>query len=461
MKTEAEAIDWSDPKVGAWLRNLVGPWVPHCPTPKQVRALKLIDRPEILYGGAAGGGKSDWLLMEALRYAWVPGYSAIIFRRTFPQLTQSDGLIPRSLEWLGGTSAQWNQATHTWTFPSGATLTFGHMQHENAKTNYQGGAWQMIGFDELTHFTESQYLYLFSRRRRPKGTNEKSLLAQVPLRTRTASNPGGIGHDWVRQRFLVENDPKRAFIPAFLQDNPHLDQESYIESLAELDDYEREQLLSGNWDAAPPGSMFRRQWFPRIDRREDDATHYVRGWDLASTAPKPGTDPDYTVGVLLSDNGLSEPVIEDVIRGRWDPSDLDKVMLAAAANDPDGTEIWVEREGGASGKIAESHFIKLLAGYYVQFESPTGAKPIRARPVASWAKSQTLPMVRAAWNDPYLRELEMFVGDGTEAHDDQVDATSLAFSKLILQSRGEWGDLYPDPVDDDEPEEVDANESLW
>lgn len=224
------------------------------------------DSKEILYGGAAGGGKTDALLMSALKYVDVPGYSAVIFRRTFPMLNiANEGLIARSKEWLMNTDARWHEGNHRWTFPSGATLTFSHLQHDDSVYDHQGAAYQFIGWDELTQFTKFQYTYLFSRCRRPKELSTRSLrpshsrpeltLATVPLRVRSASNPGGVGHVWVKKRFIDEVTTLRKYIPAKLIDNPALDYDSYVESLGELDPITLKQLLEGNWDASEDGLL--------------------------------------------------------------------------------------------------------------------------------------------------------------------------------------------------------------
>lgn len=212
---------------------------------------------EAFYGGAAGGGKSDALLRAALQYADVPGYKALLFRRTFPELSQPSGLIDRAHEWLTG-KAHWNETKHRWTFPSGALLEFGYLQHTNDKYRYQGAELDFIGFDELTHFEEADYRYLFSRLRRAEGS-------LIPPRVRSASNPGGPGHRWVKRRFIeklpdpedpsdtLEKCAERIFIPAKLPDNPGIDQDAYREALEQLDPQELAQLLDGDWDARPPG----------------------------------------------------------------------------------------------------------------------------------------------------------------------------------------------------------------
>ena len=160
-------------------------YIPHAPTQQQAWFLALSEA-EIMYGGAAGGGKTNALLMAALQYVHVPSYSAIVFRRSYTDLELPDALIPRSKDWLTG-KAKWRGDKYEWEFPSGATLTFGYISSENDKYRYQGAQFQFIGFDELTHFSETQYRYLFSRLRRLEES-------YVPLRMRGASNPGGIGH---------------------------------------------------------------------------------------------------------------------------------------------------------------------------------------------------------------------------------------------------------------------------
>ena len=318
------------------------------------------------------------------------------------------------------------------TFPSGATLSFGHLQHERDRYNYQGGAYQFIGFDELAQFTSSQYLYLFSRLRRLEG-------ASVPLRMRAGSNPGGEGHDWVRQRFLVERDPRRAFLPAKLADNPYLDQEAYRDSLSQLHPFERQQLLDGDWDVRPPGARFRREWLEIVEEAPL-ARRRVRGWDLAATEAKPGKDPDWTVGVLQDFNTDTGMVtIHDVQRFRGSPGTVEaRLKTQAHADGPTVTQ-WVEQEGGSSGKIAARSLTRALAGYPVRFQPSTGDKIVRGNPFCSYAEQGLVRIVRGPWIEEYLREMES-IGTPT-SHDDQWDATSLGFSKLV-GSGVSPGDLY-------------------
>ena len=147
---------------------------------------------EALYGGAAGGGKSDALLAEALRQADKACYRGIIFRKTYPQLTE---LEDRSQTLYKGAypAARYNKTKHCWSFPSGAKIYFGAMQHKKDRLNYQGKHYDFVGFDELTQFSFDEYSYMFSRNR-PGGKGTRVYI-------RATANPGGPGHSWVKQRF--------------------------------------------------------------------------------------------------------------------------------------------------------------------------------------------------------------------------------------------------------------------
>lgn len=238
-------------------------YAPHDPTPQQAAFLKLGDLGvrDAFYGGAAGGGKSDALLMAALQYVDVPGYSALLLRKTYNDLALPGAIMDRSKAWLNGTDARWNETLHRWTFPSKASLTFGFLQHPSHRYRYASAEFQFIGFDELTQFQKADFRFLFSRLRGPS----TGPLSFVPLRMRGAGNPGGIGHDWVKGRYIdkkpdpedPEDTPARArsriFIPAKLGDNPHVNQAAYIENLRELDPFLRQQMLDGDWDADEPG----------------------------------------------------------------------------------------------------------------------------------------------------------------------------------------------------------------
>lgn len=395
-------------------------WIPHDPTPKQAEFLLMPDL-EVLYGGSAGGGKSDALLMAALQYVEVPGYAAILFRRTYADLSLPGALMDRAHEWLQGTAAHWSEKNKTWTFPSGGTLSFGYLESENDKYRYQSAEFQFIGFDELTQFSETQYRYLFSRLRRIEGS-------KVPLRMRAASNPGGVGHEWVKQRFIIGNKP---FIPASLDDNPYIDREGYIKSLMHLDPVTREQLLKGDWTAREAGNKFKREWFEIVDSYPADA-RLVRYWDLAATEPKPGKDPDWTAGALLGEKDGIYYII-DIKRTRATPQGVEKLIKQTAELDGKRVTIYMEQEPGSSGVNTIDHYRRrILAGFAFYGNKTTGSKEMRANPVSSQAEAGNIKLVRGQWINDFLDEAELFPHG---AHDDQVDAVSGAFEMLIRRIR--------------------------
>ena len=409
-------------------------YIPYTPHPTQQAFLLMGDNVrEAIYGGAAGGGKSDALLMAALQYVDVPGYAALLLRRTFADLKLPGALMDRAQLWLGPTKARWQGVDTTWTFPSGATLTFGYLQYETDKFRYQSSEFQFIGFDELTQFTETQYRYLFSRLRRKIGV-------AVPLRMRSASNPGGIGHDWVKRRFgLGEAGPDnpwqrrealgRYFLPAKLADNPSLDAESYLPSLAELDPTTRQQLLEGDWSARAPGSKFRREWFDVVPEPPVNGLRKVRRWDLAATEAKGGKDPDWTAGALVGLDPDGVWWVLDMKRIRARPHDVERLIKMTADLDGLGVMIRMEQEPGASGVGAIDHYQRqVLVGRDFRGIPSTGAKEVRANPVSSAAEAGNVKIVAGPWNSELLDELEGFPGEGL--HDDQVDAISGAFADL-------------------------------
>ena len=250
------------------------PFCAHKPHRKQKAFLNLTCL-EAFFGGAVGGGKSEALLMAALQYVDVPGYAALILRKDLQRLALPGGLIPRSHEWLSGTPATWNGQLRRWSFPQEkgppATLTFGYLANAYDKFRYASSELQYLGFDELTEIREEDYLFLFSRLRRIKNID-------VKLRVRAASNPGNIGHLWVKQRFLRQWTPggplpdgmrhengiyyfdDRAFIPSLIADNPSLNATEYIASLMHLPPIERERLANGDW-SVQENAYFRARWF--------------------------------------------------------------------------------------------------------------------------------------------------------------------------------------------------------
>ncbi len=403
----------------------------HQPTEneKQVIFLLLNHVREAMYGGAAGGGKSDGLLMAALQYVDMSGYAALLLRRTYSDLALPDAIMSRAQEWLMPTDAHWNAKDKTWTFPSSATLSFGYLQHENDKYRYQSSAFQFIGFDELTQFTQTQYLYLFSRLRRLRDVT-------IPLRMRSATNPGNIGHEWVKARFVTPaNTRDRIFVPAGLDDNPHIDRDEYIKSLMELDIVTRERLLHGDWEVSESGGIFRREWFPIVDALPpaNQFQDWACYWDTAGTEPSGANpDPDYTAGILMGRHQSGRYYIPRVLRVQYNSAEVERLISSTAQQDGREVRIGMEQEPGSSGKAVISHYRRnVLDGYWFKGYRVTGSKLDRARPVSPRAEAGDIVLVRGKWNESFLQEISAFTGDG-KLHDDQVDALSGVFEMVSI-----------------------------
>lgn len=405
-------------------------YIPYDPTPKQLAFLLMNDKREILYGGAAGGGKSIAQLMAALQFVDIPGYSAILFRKTYADLSLPGALISVSKEWLmpfvDTGEVRWSEKDKKYTFPSGATLAFGYLESDNDCYRYQGSEFHYIGMDEVTHISPTNYRYLFSRLRKPK-------TLQVPLRFRATANPGGEYGEYYYQRFFVEGPEKgRIFIGAGLADNPYLDAEEYKLALDELDPVTREQLLNGNWEIKEAGDMFSRAWLTPVPAADvPDAAQRVRYWDMASTDPskrksKDKRDPDWTVGFKLAMyQGLYW--IEDIVAVQKKPKEVEDTVKATAELDGYSCAIRMEQEPGSSGDITIDHYARnVLQGYDFQGVRSTGSKVERARPVSSAAQGGRIFIASRCRNMlKFFDELDVFPYG---VKDDTVDGFSGAFN---------------------------------
>ena len=384
---------------------------------------------EALYGGAAGGGKSVAMLACALKYAHLPGYSALIVRRNFGDLFAPRAIGDIAKDWLRG-HATFNVQEKTFRFPWGATIQFAYLDKERALDGYQGAAYHFVGFDELTQHLEEHFRYLHSRCRRAVTGSQ----ASIPLRVRATANPGGRGHEWVRTRYLDAPEDRR-FFPASLRDNPSIDFDEYVRSLSNLHPLEQARLLDGDWDAQPSGGFFDRAWFDGKLVDWDDVPErmtWVRYWDMAATEAAPGKDPDWTAGALV---GQHQGVwyVADVQRARLAPADVEDFVRRTAEEDGRSTRIYMEQEPGSSGKaVIDTYARRVLTGYAFEGVRSTGDKATRAAPVASAAKNGNVRLVRGEWLRWWLDEAMAFPHG---AHDDGVDAVSGAFAALGPMAR--------------------------
>ena len=414
-----------------------------------------------IYGGAAGGGKSFGLLLAPLQWSHVPGFGAVIFRRTTVQVRAEGGLWDDSAEIYPALDATPREQQLEWRFPSGASVSFAHMEYERNRLDWQGSQICLIGFDELTHFTWRQFSYMFSRNRSTCGVRPRimattnpdadSWVAEfiawwidqdtgfpVPERAGVLRWFVQFGDDLIwgdSRETLLERYPDSlpmsvTFIPAKLEDNPALTSKdpAYRGKLMALDRVERERLLNGNWKIRPVAGMyFRREWFEIVDQAPavDIAVRY---WDFAgSRRTAKNKDPDWTVGLLL---GYKEPYfyILDVVRLQESPGTVMETVAATAAMDGPLTPIIVEQEPGSASLYHIDNLVDALPGFAVVGRPSTGSKILRAKPISSAAEHGKVIIARGEWNRTFLQELEYFP-DG--AHDDQVDALSGAHASLV------------------------------
>ena len=438
---------------GSWVPERAIPrwtpnrFLPHIPTAPQLAFLSLTER-EALYGGAAGGGKSDALLMDALAWIGYPDYAGLLVRRTYRDLALSGAIMDRARTWLDPFVSRgeihWDGTDYRFTFPSKARLQFGYLATPRDRYRYLSAEYQFIGIDEVTQFEEADYVYLLSR-------NRRTVTATVPgVKARLGSNPGGIGHDWVRRRFLPwvdestgktvyphrEDGQRRIFIPARLRDNPHINAEEYAANLRELDPVTCAQLLNGDWGVRPAGEMFDRRWFS-LDGLSflSRVTRWVRAWDFAGTRKRsPGHDPDWTVGTLMGLTDKADIVVASVIRKRDTAGAIEELVLQTAALDRHAgcSTVRIEQEPGSSGKYVTEAYSRKFLGFDFEGIPATGSKSVRAVPFAQAARAGRIHLVDAPWVADWLSEVEAFPQD--TLHDDQVDSASLAFQTLTASS---------------------------
>lgn len=440
-----------------------------------------------IYGGAAGGGKTYAILLECLRHINNSHFEAVILRQSRPQIMNAGGLYDTSKEiypYLGATGVITPNVQ--WRFKSGAKITFAHMFYEKEKYNWQGTQIPLIMFDELTHFTESQFFYLFSRNRSTCG---------VKPYIRATCNPDG--ESWVakfinwwidpetgyadesrcgklryflRRNNLIQwastrkelcetyglytpeeqNEIKSvSFISAKLTDNPLMLKHNpgYLGSLKAMSEFDQEQLLKGNWKIRQAvGHYFKRSKTSMLRTTPTDITRWVRAWDLAATAPGENDENDglpralrnysrkdssaYTAGVLLGKRKNGRVFIADVINVRENGADVRQLILNTARSDTalyGRVIIRLPQDPGQAGKDQAQSFVRMLGGYTVSVALETGDKVTRAEPFSSQWLAGNIDVREAEWNDDYFRQLENFPVGKLK---DLVDASANAYLEL-------------------------------
>jgi predicted phage terminase large subunit-like protein len=248
-------------------------------------------------------------------------------------------------------------------------------------------------------------------------------LRERPGRSWLTTTPRGF--NWIYDLFVTQTLDGYDLIRSSSRDNPYLPKD-FIGSLEQAYAGQfRQQEIEGEF-VQPEGALAQRQWFGIVDAIPAEARR-VRYWDFAATEKKlNSSDPDFTAGVKLA-YFAGVFYVEHVIHERLDPAGVDRLVLQTAATDGRDTEIGIEQEPGASGKAMAAYMIRLLAGYNVHANTATGDKVTRAMPWLAQAQGGNVKLLRASWNSDYLDEITMFpIG----AHDDMVDGTSGAFSRI-------------------------------
>lgn len=447
-----------------------------------------------IYGGAAGGGKTYGLLLEPLRHINNPNFNTVIFRREYTQITAPGGLWDSARKVYSHVQGAYPLKTPKlhWNFKKGASVNFAQLGSDDDCEGWQGSQITMIGFDELTHFSEYQFFYMLSRNRTDSGI--------VPY-VRATCNPdadswvAGFIKWWINQetgypipersgkiRWMTRLnetiywfDTKQqavnaaiesgmgyekavimaksvTFIASTLQDNKILmkNDPGYMANLLALSLVERERLLYGNWKIKPAaGLMFKRTKVNMLETLPTDVILWARGWDLAATSEDEKGDPAYTAGVLIGKRKNGRYIVADVINRRLSSAEvreLIKMTLIADKAKYGRVITRLPQDPGQAGKAQAESFLKFFAGFIVKILPESGDKVTRAEPFsAQWLGLEgmdkgNVDVLIADWNEEYLTQMENFP---QSTFKDMVDASSSAFNEI------ENGKTYSAPPDED------------
>ena len=435
----------------------------------------------VIYGGAAGGGKTYGLLLSALRYKNVPGFGCTIFRRNYNQIFSEGGLWDEARDMYQGVrGAGQNLSRSRWVFRDRrgritSKVTFAHIERDDNLSNWQGAQICEIGFDELTHFSEKAFFYMLSRNRSKCGVKPfvratcnpdvDSWVAKFiewwidpetgyPIPERSGKIRWFIRRDeaihwadtkeelWERfdLRTTVERgQPKSAtFIMSSVYDNRALLEidPGYLANLMALPLIERERLLKGNWKIKAAAGLFfkRTQLGDILDTIPNDVVQWVRCWDLAATEKTEGGDPAYTAGVLMGKRADGRYIVADVVNKQMSASDVRKTIKLTAQIDQTmfkRVRIRLPQDPGQAGKEQAQSYIKFLSGYDVCTVPESGSKESRAEPMAAQWQAGNFDLLAAPWNEEYLTQLENFPDSKFK---DMVDASANGFAEIEAKS---------------------------
>ena len=430
----------------------------------------------VVYGGAAGGGKSWGLLLEPIRNKNIPGFNATIFRTQFTDLIRAGSLWEESYKLYDNVKGAYPKlGDKQWVFCDKkrnivSKVTFAYINEQNMQT-YKGSQLCMIGYDELTDFSEKVFFFMLSRNRSTCGV--------VPyIRATCNPDPDSWVADfiswWIDQdtgyaipersgviRWMIRRDEKIywadtkeelwerfelvtdeekmeprsvTFIASSIYDNKELLKVNpqYLGNLKAMAEVERERFLKGNWKIKPAaGLYFKRSQVKVVQEVPDDIVFVVRGWDFASTEKTSTNDPDATAGVLIGKRKNGKFIVLNVINQRVSAGDVETLLVNTSMSDRARFgrlyRIRMPIDPGAAGKIVADAYVKKLAGFSVETERVTGSKILRATPFATQWQNGNVEVLAGEWNDMYFSQMEFFP---ESKHDDMVDASSDAFTEV-------------------------------
>ena len=419
-----------------------------------------------IYGGAAGAGKTFAVLMEPIYHLHVPHFGAVIFRRNYTMVRNQGGLWDTSMQIYANPTLKGvpKETTLEWDFPNKTAVKFAHLQYESDVLSWQGAQIPLIIFDELTHFSRSQFFYMLSRNRSTCG---------VKPYIRATTNPDS--ESWVRKfidwwidpetglaipersgksRYFIQlNDEliwgdKRAellekypgclpksftFISASIFDNKKLldADPGYLANLHALPRVERERLLNGNWNIKPSAGLYFQKGYFEIVQAVPANRNAIRYWDRAATKKTESNDPDYTVGIKLEKDHNNIIYVTDMIRVQDSPLGVQTIIKNTAIRDGVSVKIGIEEDPGQAGVADADYLTRMLQGFNVKRNRVMKDKVTRALPVSAQSEAGNIKVLAGKWNEDFFKELENFP-EGN--HDDIIDALSGAFNMINSNS---------------------------
>lgn len=437
----------------------------------------------MIFGGAAGCGKTFAELMDPIRYKNIRGFGCTIFRKNANQITQQGGLWDESLELYSQIKGAVPRISDKeWWFKDKkgnvvSKVTFKHIERDADVHAFQGGQICALFYDELCHFSEYTFFYMLSRNRSACGVRpyiratcnpdpdswvakfiewwidqetgypikERSGVIRYMVRIQNTVHWGDSREELWEEFHLEKKEDREkvksvTFIPALLEDNPALMKKDpgYRANLESLPEVEREQLLHGNWKIKnAAGLYFKRsqvgEFLPVVP---DDVTFWVRCWDLAASTEDEKGNPAFTAGVLMGKRKNGRFIVAGVENKRLAADDVRKLIKHTAQLDNakfrNRVRVRLPQDPGQAGKDQAQQYIKYLAGFDVKTVPESGSKEIRAAPFAAQWQAGNVDLVIGDWNEEYLRQLEAFPQGMFK---DMVDASANGFAEIVLSTR--------------------------